>query len=223
MPGGLYVNNSALSRLTWCPGCRRLWSSWDPTAPALSVEQGFPSFAFSQNPVCQNAPTQRKMEGKTLMVLSLPAWADPNPGSRSPASPKPACIVTDTVTYISTCTPSGHRAAVGPPQLSELDNGEEQHEHQAQGWHLLDSEDCPPMWSVNHCSETKGKFSVHKVQCIPKCTTASILCSNETNFHVTRGGSPKPVMWSSCLFEVWSKATCQAFCQWSGRVISNQC
>lgn len=79
------------------------------------------------------------------MVLSLPAWADPNPGSRSPASPKPACIVTDTVTYISTCTPSGHRAAVGPPQLSELDNGEEQHEHQAQGWHLLDSEDCPPM------------------------------------------------------------------------------
>ena len=157
------------------------------------------------------------------MALSLPARADPKPGSRSSAPPKQVCIATNTVTHISICIPSGHRAAVGPPQLSELDNREEQHEHQVQRWHLLGSEDCPLRQSVNHCSEMKGKFGVHKVQHIPECTTATILCSNETNLDATHEGSPKPAMWFSCSFEVWSKATCQAFCRWSGRVISNRC
>lgn len=79
-----------------------------------------------------------------------------------------------------TRTPSGHRAAVVPPRLSELDNGDEQHEHQAQLWHLLESEGCPLTWSINHCSETKGRFSAQKVSCIPECSAATILCNNET-------------------------------------------
>lgn len=107
----------------------------------------------------------------------------------------------------------------GETPLSGLDNGEEQVEHQA-GWrHLLDPENCPLMWVIDGCSETKGTFGVQKV------LNANSHLVQQWNPDVTRGESPMPAMdglqgfW--CNFKVQSKATCQAFCQWIGHIISN--
>lgn len=80
-------------------------------------------------------------------------------------------------------------------------------------------EDSPLTQAINCCSELKGEFGVPQVSHVPERSAATIFCSNEKNPNATRGGSPKPAMRFSCS----SKATCQAFYQRIGRVISNRC